>query len=109
MMRRELTAGREAEKNKEVRIKLLGVFGRAYGTDEVKLRIGKDEKIREVIWKIARSSENFRRVLIDPVLESPLPNAVILINGKEISALDGLKTSVMDGDEITLIPVIHGG
>lgn len=102
-------AERESERNREVRIKLLGVFGRAYGTHRVKLRIGKDESIKKVIRRIAESSEELRRVLIDPVLESPAPNAVILINGKEISALDGLETPVADGDEITLIPVVHGG
>jgi molybdopterin synthase sulfur carrier subunit len=93
----------------EVKVKLLGVFRRAYGADEVKLRIQKDKKIKEVIWRMARSSEALRRVLIDPVLESPLPNAVILVNGREISALDGLETRLTDGDEVTLIPVVHGG
>ena len=91
------------------RIRLLGVFGRAYGADELRLSIGEGERLSGVISRIAGSSDGLRRVLIDPVLGSPLPNAVILINGREISALNGLETAVKDGDEITLIPVIHGG
>ncbi|MFN3622042.1 MAG: MoaD/ThiS family protein, partial [Nitrososphaerales archaeon] len=36
-------------------------------------------------------------------------NTLILINGIEISALNGDKTNVKDGDTVTLIPVSHGG
>jgi molybdopterin converting factor small subunit len=50
-----------------------------------------------------------RRLLIDKELNDPRPNALILLNGKEISVLDGLKTGIEDGDEVTLIPVSHGG
>jgi len=92
-----------------VKIKLLGVFRRTYGSSEVNLKIEDNVHLREIIQRLAASSEDFRRVLIDPELESPLPNAVILLNGKDISALNGLETPIMHGDEIVLIPVIHGG
>jgi len=95
--------------SKKVKIKLLGVFRRAYGSSEAILRIKKNVQLEEIIRKLAASSEDLRRILIDPELESPLPNAVILLNGRDISALNGLETPVMDGDEIVLIPVIHGG
>ncbi|MCX8188549.1 MAG: MoaD/ThiS family protein [Nitrososphaeria archaeon] len=36
-------------------------------------------------------------------------NTLILVNGVEISALNGLDTKVNEGDVITLIPVTHGG
>ncbi|MCD6325223.1 MoaD/ThiS family protein [Candidatus Bathyarchaeota archaeon] len=99
----------EAMMNGMVKIKLLGVFRKAYGSSEVSLKIEDNAQLREIIQKLAASSENFRRVLIDPELESPLPNAVILINGKDISVLNGLETPITHGDEIVLIPVIHGG
>jgi len=92
-----------------IKIKLLGVFRRAYGSSEVTMKIEKSIQLKDVIQNLAAFSEDFRRVLIDPELESPLPNAVILLNGKDISALNGLETPVMNGDEIVLIPVIHGG
>jgi len=95
--------------SRTVKIKLLGVFRKTYGKSEVSFKIENNVKLREIIKKLAASSEDFRRVLIDPELESPLPNAIILLNGKDISALNGLETPVMHGDEIVLIPVIHGG
>jgi len=92
-----------------INIKLLGVFRRAYGSSVVKLKIKKNVQLREIIQKLADSSKDLKRVLIDPELENPLPNAVILLNGKDISALNGLETPIKDGDEVVLIPVIHGG
>ena len=51
----------------------------------------------------------FGRTLIDPELNDPRPNALILVKGKEIGVLDGLETKVERNDEIVLIPVSHGG
>jgi molybdopterin converting factor small subunit len=36
-------------------------------------------------------------------------NALILVNDREISVLNGLDTKLDDGDEIVFVPVIHGG
>jgi molybdopterin converting factor small subunit len=47
--------------------------------------------------------------LIDPELDDPRTNALILVNGKEVSVLQGLNTKIKDGDELVLIPVVHGG
>ena len=50
-----------------------------------------------------------KRSLIDQQLEDPRPNALILVNGREISVLNGLETNLKNGDEIVLVPVVHGG
>ena len=109
MINHESIANVEVMMNGTINIKLLGVFRRAYGSGMIKMRVKKNVQLREIIQKLADSSEDLRCVLIDPELESPLPNAVILLNGKDISALNGLETPIKDGDEIVLIPVIHGG
>ena len=54
-------------------------------------------------------SEEDKKLLIDPELNDPRPNALILLNGREISVLKGLETEVNDGDELAVIPVVHGG
>ena len=36
-------------------------------------------------------------------------NMIIILNDKEIGVLDGLKTCVKDGDNVAIIPTIHGG
>lgn len=92
-----------------VNVKLMGVFRVFSGKDSVSLRLEKPV-VREAVVKIAEFlSSEFRRMLIDPELDDPRPNALILVNGKEISVLKGLETTVREGDQIILIPISHGG
>jgi molybdopterin converting factor small subunit len=93
----------------KIDVKLLGAFKKAYGSGEFSLRLNGKRKLADVVREIAEVSVELGRVLIDPELGDPRPNAVILVNGREISVLDGLETEIGDGDEIVLIPVIHGG
>lgn len=34
---------------------------------------------------------------------------IILVNGADANLLGGLRAQLKDGDEITIIPVVHGG
>jgi molybdopterin converting factor small subunit len=65
--------------------------------------------ILDAIKLITKEKQVLRRNLIDEQLSEPKPNALMLVNGKEISVLNGLETQLGDGDEIVLVPVIHGG
>ena len=66
--------------------------------------------MKDIVQRLTKLfSPEFKRTLIDPDLGDPRPNALILLNGKDISILDGLETQVNDGDEVVLIPVSHGG
>jgi len=93
-----------------VKVRLLGVLRGLSGEDSVSVESEGPTTVRKVIQKLTEAfSPEFKRVLIDPELEDPRPNALILVNGKEISVLQGLKTKVNDGDEIVLVPISHGG
>jgi molybdopterin synthase sulfur carrier subunit len=65
--------------------------------------------MRELISNITKEMPALKRSLLDQQLEDPRPNALILVNGREISVLNGLETNLKDGDEIVLVPVVHGG
>lgn len=92
-----------------VNVKLMGVFRVFSGKDKVSLRL-KRPTVRVAVEKIAESiSSESKQLLIDPELNDPRPNALILVNGKEISVLNGLETVVKQGDQIILIPISHGG
>ena len=93
----------------EVTLRFLGVFKKAYGSGQVLIKIRRNEKLENVIKKVSEASPSLERVLIDPELDNPLSNAVILVNGKEVGLLNGLETELKDKDEIVFIPVIHGG
>ncbi len=93
-----------------VEVKLLGVFRQFSGRNHLLVKLEEPAAVRKIIEKLTEAfSSEFKRALVDPELEDPRPNALILVNGKEISVLQGLETEVKDGDEIVLVPVSHGG
>jgi len=94
----------------EARVRLLGVFRGLSGKGRLTLRLEEPASVGEVVQRLVEAlPPEFGRALVDPELGDPRPNALILVNGREISALKGLQTEVDDGYEITLIPVSHGG
>jgi len=94
-----------------VRVKLTGILKGISGKEVVILNFERPTAVKEVIFRLAEMfSMEFRRALIDSELNSPKPNALILLNGREVSVLPGgLESQVKNGDEIVIIPVTHGG
>jgi len=93
-----------------VKVRPLGVFRGLFGRSQLLVKMEEPTSVRKMIQKLAESLPlEFKRVLIDPELNDPRPNALILVNGKEINVLAGLETDIDEGDEIILIPVSHGG
>jgi len=104
-----MKTNREGDVIQGIELRFFGAFKKAYGDDQMFLRLKGKEKLSDVIHTIAGRSPELKRVLLDPELEDPRPNAIILVNGKEISVLNGLETEVSNHDEVVFIPVIHGG
>ena len=93
-----------------VEVKFLGVFRQFSGRNRVLVKLEEPPTVRKMIQKLTEAfSSEFKRALVDPELEDPRPNALILVNGREINVLQGLETEVKDGDELVLVPVSHGG
>jgi len=92
-----------------ITVKFVGALRHVSGAGELALDCKGDISIRELMNEITKERPALKRSLIDQQLEDPRPNALILVNGKEISVLSGLETKLKDGDEIVLVPVVHGG
>ena len=92
-----------------IEFKLLGIFQRLSGKKHFQMKLDNPVSVKKVIMILSEMfTTEFNKVLIDPKLNFR-PNALILINGKEVSTLQGLETEVNDSDEIVLVPIIHGG
>jgi molybdopterin synthase sulfur carrier subunit len=92
-----------------VRVRLLGILKGFSRKNQLSIKpematVGK--LIQALIESLPTEA---RKLVIDPELNDPRPNSLILLNGKEISVLKGLETEIREGDEITLIPISHGG
>lgn len=90
-------------------VKFLGALRHISGTSELVLNIKGTLSIKELMNKIVREIPALKQSLIHQQLEDLRSNTLILVNGREISVLDGLETNLKDGDEIVFVPVVHGG
>jgi molybdopterin synthase sulfur carrier subunit len=92
-----------------ITVKFLGVLRHISGADELALNIKGALSIKELTNEIVREMPALKPSLIQQQLEDLRSNALILVNGREISVLNGLETNLKDGDEIVFVPVVHGG
>jgi molybdopterin synthase sulfur carrier subunit len=92
-----------------IAVKFIGSLRHISGTGELALSCKSRVAIRELMNEIIKKLPELRRSLIDTQLGEPRPNTLVLVNGREISVLDGLETKLKDGDKVVLIPFMHGG
>ena len=65
--------------------------------------------LQDLIAKINQCAPQQENVSANKETSDSVSNALILVNGREISVLNGLQTKLNDGDEVVFIPVVHGG
>lgn len=92
-----------------ITIKFVGALRYTLGTNDLTFDKEKCQSVRELIKELVKQKPEIRKTLIDQQLDDPRPNALILVNGKEISVLEGLDTTLNEGDEVALVSVVHGG
>jgi len=92
-----------------IAIRFIGAFRNASNKDKLTITSEGTISLRKTIKEIVKGLPKLKTALIDPELEDPRPNTLILVNGKEISVLNGLDTMLEDGDEVVFVPVVHGG
>jgi len=93
----------------EVTVRFIGVFRAVSGRSRLTINLKDAVHVGEAMERIIEELPEFKRTLVDPELEDPKLNTLILLNGREIGVLNGLETVLEDGDEIVFIPVSHGG
>lgn len=93
----------------EVAVKFVGVLRSASGRSKLTFNLKDAIRVRGVVEIIIKELPELERLLIDPELGDAELNTLTLLNGREISVLNGLETVLKGGDEIVFIPVSHGG
>jgi molybdopterin converting factor small subunit len=94
-----------------IKVKLMGSLTKLAGKSEVCLKANRSIALSEVIRKICRkiSSPEFEKAIIDPNSKAVGSHIIVLINDRDTSVLQGPETRVRSNDEITFIPITHGG
>ena len=94
----------------KVRVKLYGVFRSAARSSEIVLDVERDARIKTVVTQLASREDfqNLKQLLLGSTSD-PRPNALVLVSGREINTLRGLDTLLHEDDEVSMLPIAHGG
>ena len=90
-------------------IKFIGALRHITGKTQLTINNEKEISLKELLAKMNQETPNLKKIFDDSQAGDSASNSLILVNGKEISVLDGLETKLCDGDEIVFVPVVHGG
>ena len=90
-------------------IKFIGALRHISGKTILTLDFREGLLIRDIVAQIGQVIPELKLTLCDNDLNDARSNSLILVNGLEISILNGYETNVNDGDEIVFVPVGHGG
>ncbi len=89
-------------------LKFIGALRQISGKTQLTVNFQDGLSLKSLITKISQETPQLDKTFSDQLNDSQ-SNALVLINGREISVLNGLETKLCDGDEIVFIPVVHGG
>lgn len=91
-------------------VRMMGTLRAASGRPEASVDLPEGGDVSSVLHTLVEMfDESFKEALLDPVIQNPSANALILLNGFEINNLQGLHTKMKCGDELVLLPITHGG
>ena len=90
-------------------VKFIGALRHLSGKTQLTLNFQEGIAIKELLDKISEELPELKRTFSNQELNDSRSNSLILVNGREISVLNGYETKLNDGDEIVFVPVVHGG
>jgi molybdopterin converting factor small subunit len=92
-----------------VHIKFIGSFRNITGRNKLSLRLEGSVPFKDVAEKVVKELPELEKVLGSGEFEVSSTSMLVLVNGKELSVLQGLKTMIKTGDELVFVPIVHGG
>lgn len=76
---------------------------------ELKLKIGENEIVGNVIKRIMEINDDFKKALLDPDGNILRKDLLVIVNSKEIPYPMQLRAPLKDGDIVTLLQIASGG
>ncbi len=90
-------------------VKFIGALRHLSGKKQLTIDFQDGVSIKDIVDNLSQEIPQLKHTFCDQELNSARSNSLILINGREISVLEGYETKLCDGDEIVFVPVVHGG
>jgi molybdopterin synthase sulfur carrier subunit len=93
-----------------VNVKFVGALRHVTGKPNVTVDFLADFSVKDLVQKLIQDTPQIQSSIVDQQTDGTIKtNALILVNDREISVLNGLETKLSNGDEVVFVPVIHGG
>ena len=92
-----------------LKVKFVGALRHLTGKTQLTISYEEGMSLKRLLEKMSQEHPKLKRTFTDQPLNDAKSNSLILINGREISVLNGYDTKLNNGDEIVLVPVVHGG
>jgi molybdopterin converting factor small subunit len=95
-----------------IRLKLYGIFRSAGGVDAISLDLPDGgPTVRLAISELVSRPRcgELKKLIFGEEGSDPRSSALILLGGREIGAMAGLDTRLKEDDELSLLPIAHGG
>ncbi|MGD6852643.1 MAG: MoaD/ThiS family protein [Candidatus Bathyarchaeia archaeon] len=92
-----------------INVKLIGALRHISGKKELSIAYVEGISVKELVDKMGEQVPQLKQTFCDQTLNSAQANSLVLVNGREISILNGYQTKLVEGDEVVFVPVVHGG
>ncbi len=92
-----------------IHLKFIGAMRQISGKSQVSIDFKDGMSLKSLIKSLSRDMPELKSIFGDQELNDQQSNSLVLINGREISVLNGLETKIADEDELVFVPVVHGG
>jgi molybdopterin synthase sulfur carrier subunit len=90
-------------------VKFIGALRHISGKTQLTVNFDEGMSLKGLLAKLRQGLPDLKKSMNGLQMGDSASNALILVNGREISVLNGLETKLSDGDEVVFIPVVHGG
>ena len=96
--------------NKRIRLRFLSTMRHIVGENEKVIEISKEATIGDLLRLILTTyGKKMTTFLFEEDNKSVRNDILILINDVDMDVLEGLDTVLSEEDEVTLMPIAHGG
>ncbi|KTG30315.1 ubiquitin-like small modifier protein 1 [Haloferax profundi] len=91
----------------ELELRFFATFREAVGQKTIHWRVDDDSTVGDVLHSLESEYDGLSGQLIED--GNVRPHVNVLRNGREVVHLDGLETTLEDGDTISVFPPVAGG
>ena len=94
----------------KVVVKAFATIREALGRGWMSMELEEGVDVKRLLEKLSEiHGERFTKLVLDPDEGKVAAGVKVLVNGRDIEFLEGLRTRLRDGDVVALIPPVAGG